>query len=677
LTPCAVAGTVPRELCGGQYVRNGGNPTTHPGLGRDSHWFDGDGMLSGVVFSRRADGGDDDDDDDEERVVPQFVNQFILTDLFLSKQTTAVTSAIMPSIATLINPMSSLLQITLQILRTLFLVLLSHLPGSQHAIKRISVANTAILFHDGRVLASCESGPPMRVQLPDLATVGWYDGLRAEGEPLNAQSKCETGFGGSDPLSFMKEWTTGHPKVDPITHEMILYHNTLMTPYVHYSVIQSEEAKAKGQSSIVNEPVSGVSGAKMMHDFGVSRRHTLIMDLPLSLDPLNLMKNKPVVSYDSSEPSRFGIFPRHDPSDVRWFATSSCCIFHTANMWDTVSDSDEDASVNLLTCRMTSATVVYSAGNITPPYDEITNVMRAEDTFNESLSHASQRYEKAPILESPYPQTSPDTTSTDSFSLNASDHEADQCRLYYYEFNLSHPQQNEISYQWALSSIPFEFPSVRADREMQQARYVYGCSTISSSFGAALGRAVKIDVIAKIDTENLIRKGKEMHIPSVTGCVDTRSVQQIINDNDIAHDRNEKDAIQLFKLPQNHFAQEPRFVARSDSEMEDSGYLLFYVFDETQLLPSGECPVSCTSELWILDAENMRDVVAKVQLPQRVPYGLHGNWFSEEDIAGQRAVERFRSLEISERRKRGLSGDGTVIEKLWMRARGFLERAAG
>jgi len=38
LTPCTVTGTVPRELVGGQYVRNGANPISNKDLGRDAHW---------------------------------------------------------------------------------------------------------------------------------------------------------------------------------------------------------------------------------------------------------------------------------------------------------------------------------------------------------------------------------------------------------------------------------------------------------------------------------------------------------------------------------------------------------------------------------------------------------------------------------------------------------------
>lgn len=176
---------------------------TNEDLGRDAHWFDGDGMLSGVAFTRYMDG--------EGGARPEFVNQYILTDLYLSTvSTAALKTPILPSIATLVDPLSSLLAIILRIVRTILLVLLSHLPGSQQAIKKISVANTSIIYHDGRALATCESGPPMRVSLPGLETVGWFNGKRAEGEMAGEDGP---GFGGQGILSFMKEWTTAHVRV--------------------------------------------------------------------------------------------------------------------------------------------------------------------------------------------------------------------------------------------------------------------------------------------------------------------------------------------------------------------------------------------------------------------------------------------------------------------------------
>ena len=72
LTPCAYVGSIPDELADGEYVRNGSNPVSNEDLGRAAHWFDGDGMLSGVSFRKETTTG---------RIEPEFVNQFVLTDL--------------------------------------------------------------------------------------------------------------------------------------------------------------------------------------------------------------------------------------------------------------------------------------------------------------------------------------------------------------------------------------------------------------------------------------------------------------------------------------------------------------------------------------------------------------------------------------------------------------------
>ncbi|KNB12575.1 hypothetical protein FOXG_12145 [Fusarium oxysporum f. sp. lycopersici 4287] len=638
LTPCIYSGCIPPELTGGQYVRNGGNPVSHQDLGKDAHWFDGDGMLSGVAFRKTS---------SDEKIIPEFVNQYILTDLYLSRKTTSVVSPIMPSITTLVNPLSTMFQIMLATFRTIFLVILSNLPGSQQAIKRISVANTAVLYHDGRALATCESGPPMRIQLPSLDTVGWFDGVRAEGESKTSPANnSDSSFGGSGLFSFMKEWTTGHPKVDPITGEMLLYHNTFMPPYVHYSVLPKSNAKNFGHR-LVNQPVFGVSGARMMHDFGASRSHTIIMDLPLSLDPLNTMKGKEVVAYDPTKPSRFGVFPRHQPSSVRWFHTAPCCIFHTANTWDSQS-SEGGSPVNLLACRMTSSTLVYTAGNVRPPVRFKST--RARDWSDDKKEKAC-RYEEAPALEVRRLRPMPGCTITN---------------LTWRQGPRTKSKANGLFRPYHSS-----FLSVRPDREMQEARYIYGSSTSTSCFGVALGRADKVDLLVKVDTKTLIQRGKKINTTPVTGCVDRRSVSEILEE------QKKDDPINIFRLPPNHYAQEPRFVPRDSSTVEDDGYLLFYVFDESQLLPSGDCPPSAISELWILDAKNMRDVVAKVKLPQRVPYGLHGTWFSGMDIKGQRAVDSLRSLDEVQRKKEEWVNSGGQLRKAWMVLRGKLERAVG
>jgi carotenoid cleavage dioxygenase-like enzyme len=612
LADCSYTGSIPEEIWGGEYVRNGGNPVTNEDLGRDAHWFDGDGMLSGVAFKRT-----------EEGVQPQFVSQYILTDMYLSSTSSkSLRTPVLPSIATLVNPLSSFYTIILGIFRTIILVVLSHLPGSEHAIKKISVANTGILFHDGRALATCESGPPMRVALPGLETVGWYNGKTAEGEKDGEEG---SGFGGDGLLSFMKEWTTAHPRVDPKTGELVLFHSTFAPPFVHYSIIPATfppvipSTPLETPTRLLNAPIPGIKSGKMMHDFGVSFNHTVILDLPLSLDPLNLAKNQPIVSYNPGGRSRFGVFPRQQPQSVRWFETNPCCIFHTANTWDDVGKSPtcslETTAVNMLACRLTSAALVYSAGDVATP--QVTGSL-------------------------------PGTA------------EEEQCSLYYYQFNLR-SNSNTINHQFALSAIPFEFPSIREDKSMAATRYVYGCSTSQGSFGAALGRAVKIDCLVKIDAEMLVKRGrKDPSLTPVTGCVDKRTVEEVLRSTD------PNDPVQIFKLPAGHYAQESRFVPRFSSQSEDDGFILTYVFDESQLDEYGECVDDAKSELWIIDARNMSTVVGRVHLPMRVPYGLHGSWFGERQVLNQRPVETIRGLT-------GLQGRDSNSNSIWMSVRGSIE----
>ncbi|EDU50284.1 retinal pigment epithelial membrane protein [Pyrenophora tritici-repentis Pt-1C-BFP] len=346
-TPVTWSGHIPDELLGGMYVRNGGNPVTNDDLGREAHWFDGDGMLSGVWFSRAHDAA--------AKPVVNFVNQFILTDVYLTAiQNPTLRTPILPSISTLVNPASSLLFILWRILRTVLVVLYTHLSGSARAIKRISVANTSILFHDGRALATCESGPPMRIALPSLETVGWFDGHEAEVQ---------------------------------------------------------------------------------------------------------------------------------------------------------------------LTSRR--------------PHTQIANRRRAID----------------PCL-----------------------------------------------------SLPI-----------------------------------------RIDVQTLLARADDSAPEAISGCVDNRNIDEVLASKDA------NDPIKAFRLPPNHFGQEARFVPRKATGQgdvalaEEDGYLLFYVFNEDQLDEEGECKPDARSELWVLDARDMQTVVCKVQLQTRIPYGLHGNWFTEEDISRQRDVQTLRS----------------------------------
>ncbi len=62
---------------------------------------------------------------------------------------------------------------------------------------------------------------------------------------------------------------------------------------------------------------------------------------------------------------------------------------------------------------------------------------------------------------------------------------------------------------------------------------------------------------------------------------------------------------------------EPLFVPRLNSTIEDEGYILLFSYQRS----------TDSSSLIILDAQNVANApIATMQMPRRVPHGLHGNW---------------------------------------------------
>ncbi len=69
---------------------------------------------------------------------------------------------------------------------------------------------------------------------------------------------------------------------------------------------------------------------------------------------------------------------------------------------------------------------------------------------------------------------------------------------------------------------------------------------------------------------------------------------------------------------------EPLVVPKADSAAEDDAWILTVVYD----------PATDESELCILDAQDIGGPeVARIHLPQRVPFGFHGNWVSDSSVA--------------------------------------------
>jgi carotenoid cleavage dioxygenase len=192
------------------------------------------------------------------------------------------------------------------------------LEPSQAGFK--NVANTALVWHCDRLLALWEGGEPHAIEVPSLETIGAYNFDRKLISPV-----------------------TAHPKVDPLTGEMMFFGYSLLQPlYVKYSIVSPE-------GELLRTIPIDLSVGVMMHDFAITEHYTIFMDLPLTFRMERLQRGESAFAFERDRPSRFGILPRHgDNQMIRWFEAPSCYVFHTLNAYEAGDD------IVLIACRMES-----------------------------------------------------------------------------------------------------------------------------------------------------------------------------------------------------------------------------------------------------------------------------------------------------------------------------------
>ncbi|MBO3459517.1 carotenoid oxygenase family protein [Aetokthonos hydrillicola Thurmond2011] len=348
-----------------------------------------------------------------------------------------------------------------------------------------NTANTAIVWHAGQLLALWEGGAPHSIEVPDLNTIGEY----------TYNNKLASAF-------------TAHPKVDPVTGEMMFFGYSFSPPYLQYSLVSPTGELLR------TVPIDLPMGV-MMHDFAITENYTIFMDLPFTFSPERMQRGEPATMFERDRPSRFGILPRFgDNSNIRWFESPSCYVFHTLNAYQ---EKDE---IVLIGCRMSSTTVLI-------PQDS---------------------------------QPDPD---------------ADIPRLYQWRFNLSTGEVLEKM----LDDVPCEFPRVNENFLGRKTRYGY-------TGRMKKGSLPLFDGLIKYDLES----GKS----------------------------------ETHEFGQGRYGGEAVFVPNASGKGdEDEGWLISFVYDTNNE----------NSELVVVNAQDMAaQPVARVLIPQRVPYGFHGAWVSEAQL---------------------------------------------
>lgn len=167
-----------------------------------------------------------------------------------------------------------------------------------------SKANTHVVGHAGKILA-LEEGHFPYVLDGTLETVG------------------PTDFGGKLTGSF-----TAHPKICPVTGELLAFGYSAMPPYLTYLRVSAD-----GQ--LVQREEITVGGPTMMHDFNVTQNFIIFMDLPAVFDMDMALRGEMPIHWDDNYPARLGVMPRNgNDASVVWYDINPCYVFHPMNAYE-------------------------------------------------------------------------------------------------------------------------------------------------------------------------------------------------------------------------------------------------------------------------------------------------------------------------------------------------------
>lgn len=167
-----------------------------------------------------------------------------------------------------------------------------------------NLAQTSLVAHAGKTLALYEVSLPTEIT-SQADTIGRYD------------------FGGS-----LRSPMTAHPKVDPETGEMLFFGLDIFgPPYLRFHVADRE-------GKLVLSKEITLPGPSMMHDFAITKRHVVFLDLPVVYD-LGLVAKRPFPARWKPEyGARVGVMPRDASAAPRWFEVEPSYVFHTVNAYD-------------------------------------------------------------------------------------------------------------------------------------------------------------------------------------------------------------------------------------------------------------------------------------------------------------------------------------------------------
>jgi carotenoid cleavage dioxygenase-like enzyme len=181
-------------------------------------------------------------------------------------------------------------------------------PGYQWVDKPYlnTVMNTAVQAHGGKLFALKEDSKPYAIDPETLETFGPWD------------------FHGR----YNSQTFTAHPKVDPVTGEMLTYGfeaTGLATDDLFYYVIDRN-------GHVTREVRLKVPYVSMVHDWAITDKHVLFPVFPYTTSLERLQAHEIHWKCDNIKPTFIGGMPRDgEARDIRWFKGPGRGIVHTFN----------------------------------------------------------------------------------------------------------------------------------------------------------------------------------------------------------------------------------------------------------------------------------------------------------------------------------------------------------
>ena len=172
------------------------------------------------------------------------------------------------------------------------------------------LANTAAIWHGGRLFVMEEGHLPMIIDPHTLATKGCWD----------FYGKCRTAM-------------TAHPKIDPKTGEMFFFAYMAEGPFSPDVTVYT----VSPEGLITNSVTVETPYPAMVHDFMVTDNFIMIPIMPLTGDLERAMVGGPAFAWEPDKPTVIGLLPRHEGSNenIRWVESDTRFMFHIMNGFDT------------------------------------------------------------------------------------------------------------------------------------------------------------------------------------------------------------------------------------------------------------------------------------------------------------------------------------------------------